>query len=261
MQRFFILKEFLRYQLSAKSKYWIHSPFVFSFINEVMNDKRNFYCFDEIEKLRAELVKNNSVIQVNDFGAGTLHGKKSERTISFIAKTSGTPAKYAQLLFRLIEHYQLKNILELGTSHGIATSYFASTAHDAKVISIEGSNSIADEAEKNLKQLALSNAKIIRGEFEKKLPEALSEMKKIDFLFLDGDHRLTSTLSYFNQCVPHLHENSVVVLDDIYWSAEMKTAWQQVCAHQSVTLSIDLFRLGILFFRKDRAKEHFILRY
>ena len=118
---------------------------------------------------------------------------------------------------------------------------------------------IADEARKIFNQLNRTNINLIQGTFEEKFLSTLTEIKQVDFLYLDGNHRLKPTLEYFITCLPFLHENSIVVLDDIYWSSEMKQAWTEIKTHPSVTLSIDLFRIGILFFRKDRHKAHFRL--
>ncbi|MEI7801061.1 MAG: class I SAM-dependent methyltransferase [Bacteroidota bacterium] len=259
MSKLFSAKEFIRYLLEGKSKYYIHSPFVFEFVNEVLNDERSFYCYEEIESFRKILCIDDSIIEVEDFGAGSQLEKKNKRTISFIAKTSAAPKKYAQLLFRLIEHYKCKNILELGTSLGVTTLYLSASNHNEKVFSIEGSKGIADEARKNFNQLNRTNINLIQGTFKEKLLSTLTEIKQVDLLYLDGNHRMKPTLEYFTTCLPFLHENSFVVIDDIYWSNEMKQAWTEIKMHPSVTLSIDLFRMGILFFRKDRHKEHFRL--
>lgn len=259
MNKLFATKEFLFYLIKAKSKYYVHSPFVFEFVNEVLNDTRSFYSYEEIESTRKLLSMDDSMIEVEDFGAGSQHKKKNKRTISFIAKTSAAPKKYSQLLFRIIEYYKCKNILELGTSLGVTTLYLSASNHHKNVFTIEGSKVIADEARKNFNQLNRTNINLILGTFEEKLLPTLTEIKQVDILYLDGNHRLKPTLEYFNTCLPFLHENSIVVIDDIYWSSEMKQAWTEIKLHSSVTLSIDLFRMGILFFRKDRHKEHFRL--
>ena len=261
MNKFFSAQEYLFYLFESKTKYYIHSPFVFSFINDVLNDKRDFYCYNEIEKLRNELKENELKIDVDDFGAGSLLENRNKRSISFIAKTSAAPQKYAQLLFRIIQFYKCENILELGTSLGVTTSYLSAINYGNKIYSIEGSHSIAAEAKKNFQSLERTNIQLIIGKFEERLNPTLNEMKHLDFLYLDGNHRLEPTINYFKQCLPYLNENSIVVLDDIYWSPEMKQAWNQIKSNASVTLSIDLFRMGILFFRKDKNKEHFRLRF
>ncbi len=259
MNKLFSAKEFINYLLRGKSKYYIHSPFVYDFVKEVLNDKRNYYCYEEIEFYRDLWCKDDSIIEVEDFGAGSHLEKKNKRSIGFIAKTSAAPKKYAQLLFRIIEYYKCLNILELGTSLGITTLYLSAYNKKGNVFSIEGSKVIANEAKKKFIQLNRSNIQLIQGTFEEKLIPTLNEIKQVDFLYIDGNHKLKPTLDYFNTCLPYLHENSIVILDDIYWSHEMKQAWNEIKKQPSVTLSLDLFRVGILFFRKDRDKEHFRL--
>ncbi len=259
MSKLFTAKEYIKYLIAGKSKYYIHSPFVFEFVNEVLNDKRCFYCYEEIESYRKLLRKKDSVIEIEDYGAGSQFEKKNKRSISFITKTSSAPEKYAQLLFRIVEFYNCKNLLELGTSLGITSLYLSAGNRQSCVYSIEGSKAIADEAKKTFEQFSRTNIQLTHGLFDEKLLPVLNKIKRLDFLYLDGNHRLKPTLDYFNTCLPFLHENSIVVLDDIYWSTEMMQAWIEIKKHHSVTLSIDLFRMGILFFRKDRSKEHFRL--
>ena len=85
----------------------------------------------------------------------------------------------------------------------------------------------------------------------------LKEHNQLDFVFFDGNHKKKPTLSYFKQCLEVAHEDSIFIFDDIYWSTEMTEAWQEIKKHPKVTLSIDCFEMGIVFFKKEQAKEHF----
>jgi len=58
------------------------------------------------------------------------------------------------------------------------------------------------------------------------------------------------------------HNETILIFDDIHWSAQMEEAWEIIKQHNSVTLSIDLFFIGIVFLRKDfKVKQHFSLRF
>ena len=92
------------------------------------------------------------------------------------------------------------------------------------------------------------------------LSEKLEGTRKIDFAFIDGNHRKAPTLNYTNQIIKKSHSNSILILDDIYWSSEMNDAWEELKNHPQVTLSIDIFHKGFLFFRKGIEKQHFYLR-
>ena len=57
-------------------------------------------------------------------------------------------------------------------------------------------------------------------------------------------------------------KETILIFDDIHWSAEMEKAWAEIKANPSVTLTIDLFFIGLVFVRKaQKEKEHFIIRY
>jgi predicted O-methyltransferase YrrM len=183
--------------------------------------------------------------------------------VAQIANSSLKKPKYARLLYRLVKYFQPQQVLELGTSLGITTAYLAFAKKDADVITMEGSTAIASVAEQNFKQLRLNTIKIITGNFDKTLPEALSlQPSAFSFAFIDGNHRKEPTLKYFHQLLEKSNESTVMVFDDIHWSREMEEAWEGIKQHSSVTLTIDLFFIGLVFFRKEqKEKEHFVIRF
>ncbi len=240
----------------------VHSPFVFSFVKEVLNDHRGFYCFKTIEALREELKQNQTLLTVEDFGAGSNFTKFRQRSVSSIAASALKTKKFSQLLFRMVNYYQPKTILELGTSLGITTSYLACAKSDAKVITMEGSPEIASVARQNFAQLGIQNIQLIEGNFDVTLPQTLQTLSSLDFAFVDGNHRKEPTLAYFQQLLQKQNEHSIFVFDDIYWSEEMEEAWNEIKSHPAVTLTVDLFFIGLVFFRKEnKAKQHFAIRH
>jgi predicted O-methyltransferase YrrM len=257
------LKYFKYFTTAANGRgHGIHSPFVYDFILNVLNRTKKPFAWKQAEQLRNSLLNNHQTVEVEDFGAGSFSQKTKTRKISDIARSAAKPRKYAQLLYRLVEHYSCRNIIELGTSLGISTTYMAFANSGARVITCEGSAAIANISRENFKLLQLHNITVLTGEFEQSLPTALAEMPLVDLFFIDGNHRLEPTLHYFNKILPHLHENSIVVFDDIHWSNEMETAWAQIKTHEAVSETIDVFFLGIAFFRKaQKAKQHFSIRY
>jgi predicted O-methyltransferase YrrM len=134
-------------------------------------------------------------------GAGSVKGLKKSRKVKEIAQNSAKSAKYAQLLFRIVNHFQPKTILELGTSLGISTSYLASVNSESAVFTIEGSKEIAEIARNNFHELELTNIRSISGNFDSELPLMLERIETLDFVFFDGNHRKEPTLNYFEQCL------------------------------------------------------------
>ncbi|MFZ1529230.1 MAG: class I SAM-dependent methyltransferase [Ferruginibacter sp.] len=256
--------KYLRYYLSASNGkgHGIHSPFVFEFIKFVLNDKKPYPCYIEIERLRERLLKDRSVIEVEDFGAGSSVIKSSKRVLKDMAASSLKPKKYAQLLYRMAQKYQPVNMVELGTSFGITTAYLATGNPAAKIYTLEGSASIASIAKNNFTSLGIKNIELVPGDFNDTLPAVLTGLKTVDFAFVDGNHRKAPTLQYLQQLAAMANENAIFVFDDIHWSAEMEEAWQKIKAHPAITLTIDLFFIGIVLFKKDfKAKQHFVIRF
>lgn len=254
---FTLALKYLRYLITAANGkgHGVHSPFVFEFITRVLNDNRRFYAFDGIEKIRTQLLSNHTLIEIQDFGAGSRVAKNNSRKICDVAKSSLKPAKYSQLLFRMIDYYGPKQIIELGTSLGITTAYLASPNPAANVTTFEGSETIAQIAKQNHGSLGLANISLRQGNFDEELPRWLAQNKKVDFAFIDGNHAYKPTMAYFEALLDVVEDHTILVFDDIHWSKEMEGAWAQISAHSRVTLSIDLFFIGIVFFRKEFAQK------
>jgi predicted O-methyltransferase YrrM len=256
--------KFLGYWLKASNGkgHGVHSPFVFDFITHVLNDKKAYYCYEPVENLRQELLSDERVLTIEDFGAGSHTNARKKRSIQSIARNALKPKKYGQLLFRIANYYQPAQLLELGTSLGITSAYLASANSHAKLLTLEGAPEVAAVATSNFTKLALENITVITGNFDETLQPALDAMKTIDLAFIDGNHREEPTVRYFKQLLSHCRENTILVFDDIHWSEEMERAWESIKANEQVLLSIDLFFIGLIFFKKEfKVKQHFMIRF
>jgi len=262
MANIFAARQFISYFAKARTVYNTHSPFLYEFTQKVLEDDRHYYAFDELEVLRQKLLHTNTEIEFVDFGAGSKNlGKRSTRKMKDIARTSLISPLKAKWMFRLIDFLKPTNILELGTSLGLSALYMQSAALNAPLITLEGNPASAQVAQKNFSIFPYAkNIFLEVGKFEDTLNPALQSLGKVDFVFMDGNHQKMPTLQYFEQIKPFLSEKSVVILDDIYWSEGMADAWSRLKNDSQVTLSVDLFHFGILFFRKEnKEKEHHIL--
>ena len=262
--RFQLGFKYLSYLFSSTNGkgHGIHSPFVFDFITKVLNDKTAYSAYHQVETFRGQLLNDNSVLKVDDPGAGSSVTKANQRSISSIAKNAAKPKKFGQLLFRIIKYYQPKTIIELGTSLGITTSYLCHANPVAKLITMEGSQAIASVAERNFETQQLNNVQLVLGNFDSTLSSVVRGLSSIDFAFIDGNHRKEPTERYFKQLLERTTNDSILVFDDIHWSKEMEQAWEIIKDDHRVTCSIDLFFIGIIFFRAEfRAKQHFTIRF
>lgn len=262
--------KYLTYYLTASNGegHGIHSPFVFDFIRNVLNDKTRYEDYEKIEKLRNKLLKDQTILTIEDLGAGSSSSALKQRSVSSIASRAVKPKKYAQLIYRIAKYYQPHSIIELGTSLGITTSYLSLASPGGKVFTLEGSGEIANVARQNFKVLELQDSgraasiNLIEGNFDHTLPTVLYTLTSVDLSFIDGNHRREPTENYFYWLLEKANSNSIFIFDDIHWSGEMEQAWRHIKEHPATRCSIDLFFVGIVFLRQEfKEKQHFKIRF
>ncbi|MFA7473244.1 MAG: class I SAM-dependent methyltransferase [Spirosomataceae bacterium] len=218
--------------------------------------------YKDLELLRRELKASNQLIEVLDLGAGSRVNKSNRRKISQIAKNAEKPTKFGELFFRITESLQPATIVELGTSLGLTTLYFSRAQPNGTVYTFEGCPETSKIAIRNFEKLQANNIQLFTGNIDHILADTLIHIDKpLDLVYFDANHRYEPTIRYFETCLPYVHNESLFIFDDIYWSDEMMQAWQKIKADPRVTVTIDLFWIGLIFFRKEQAKENFTLRF
>ena len=261
---FTLINKYISYLWKASNGHGhgVHSPFVFAFIKNVLNTKSKGPSIDAIELYRQRLLNNQKEINILDLGAGADPKGNKSRTIAQIAKGALKPKKYSSLLSRIVKYYQPSQVLEMGTSLGITTCYLAHGVPNASVVTMEGAPTVAHEALTTFKNLGFQNIQLIEGNFDQSLPNYLQSVSTIGIAYVDGNHRYEPTMQYFNLLLTKSDEHSIFIFDDIHWSSEMEKAWAEIKADARVSLTIDLFYIGIVFLRKEqKEQEHFIIRY
>jgi predicted O-methyltransferase YrrM len=255
------IRHFLRFYAAAVTKYQLHSPFVFEIAYAALEDTRWYYAFEHVEMLRNRMLDSQLRLNILDYGSGGhADGSPAQHTrkLSTVVRQSSSSVGQGQYLFRMVNHFQPKTILELGASVGMGTMYMASAARNARVIALEGSADCAHVARTNLDTLQLQHVEVREGPFKDTLQKALADLQQLDLVFLDGDHRMEPTLDYFEQCLAYAHDKTVFILDDMYHSEEMSRAWEVIKAHPRITLTIDFFEASMVFINPDfKVKQHF----
>lgn len=257
-----LAQDYMTFLVSAKSSagHGIHSPMVYEFVRNVIRPTPSCPQLEEIEWYRSWQENSSINIKKSTFGAGSRLAQEST-TISKLIRNSSVSSKTGAFLFRLAQWLNAKNILELGTSIGISTMYLASACPKATILTLEGDAKRAAYARDSFEFMGWENIKLVEGDFDLTLSKLFDSSTKFDLVFFDGNHSAEPTLRYFMQCLNEKHENTVFVFDDIRWSNEMFRAWEVISKHKSVTVSIDLFSLGVVFFRNGMPKQHFMINF
>jgi predicted O-methyltransferase YrrM len=132
-------------------------------------------------------------------------------------------------------------------------------ASTQKVYTLEGCPNTLSIAKETFEVLQINNVETVAGNFDDTLPSLLEKLNQVDFIYFDGNHTKSATLHYFNLALAKANENSLFIFDDIYWSEEMIDAWKIIKADQRVSITIDLYFIGLVFFKKGQAKENFTI--
>lgn len=253
--------DYLLHRLTAKNRHGLHSPFVYRLVDEVIYDFSAKKLYHHIEEARKRLLNDKRQITVTDLGAGSHLNNNREKQVSDIARNALKSPRLAQLIYRLVANQQPRNIIELGTCLGTTTLYLQQAAPKADVYTLEGCPQTAGVAAEVFKQEQANNITQQIGNFDDTLKPLIDSLPELDFVYVDGNHQKEATLRYFEWCLPKVHENTLLIFDDIYWSEGMKEAWAAIKAHPQVTVTVDLFWIGLVFFKKGQAKEDFKIKF
>lgn len=251
-------KTYIYFLFTSKNQHGIHSPFVYQLITKCFYDKSNYPAYTIWQSVQQAYFKSKQILEMDDVGAGSHVFKSQKRSIAAVAKNAGTSFKRAKLLYRIAKYFSVKSALELGTSLGLG-SIALSLNKNLHLTTVEACKNTIEIANSSAESLALHHIHFVNSTFDTYL-ETISPTQKFDLIFVDGHHQKEATLGYFEKLLTHVHNDSVMIFDDIYWNKSMTEAWQKMKKHPSVKVSIDTYFWGILFFRKEQAKEHFKIR-
>jgi len=254
----FKISSFFIFLFKCKNKHGIHSPFVYDLLTQCLNTSTNLKKRSTFKKVKAYYHANKQEIEVTDFGQGSTYFKGNKRQIAAIAKIAGIKTKNAFTLIRFVEYFKPKEILEIGTSLGLATTVLQLGNPTANITTLEGCQQTSNIAKKMFLKFNFNNIHLVEGNFDTTLQNVLN--KKYDLIFFDGNHNKEATLKYFKQCLPFIHNDSIFIFDDIYWSKRMQQAWNEIKNNHLVTVTIDTYYWGIVFFRKEQKKQHFTIK-
>jgi len=242
----------VKYWWTSKNAHGLHSPFLFSFFNEVIKKKAKVPC--DLKLIRKQLLKKDSLLEYIDPKTDFTFRK----SISNIAKGSLSKPNFSLFLSHLIQWQSYSTVLETGTSLGY-NSLFLSKTTQAKILTIEGSIKIYEFANEFHVNHESQNINVVYGNIHEILSDNISLIKP-DLIFLDADHQSNSILNQI-ECIKRTHIPKCIVIHDIYWSPDMLKAWEVIVADQYFSLTIDIFEAGIIFPVYGGVKQHFNIRF
>lgn len=252
----FIFKSYFLYFFTAKRKVGSFSPFVQKFSKAVLHQNIDLEIERKVNVLRSFYVNENKNLAIEDYGAGS-KSKKIKNTINTkdLVEKVAVPKKYGKILSNLIQHYNIKQVLELGTSLGIGSAYLS----NANVVSVEGNSALAEYTKNSLLKHQIDSVQIITAKFDDVLEDLLVK-NHFELIYIDGNHTFEATKRYFETILKQEKKPTIVIFDDVYWSAGMNNAWKYIKGNKNSSICIDLFKFGIVFLHfEEEQKEDIVL--
>lgn len=255
----FHIWEYCKYFFLREGVYSLQSPFVYQLYKGLLLYRKTNKTGDtELEKTRKAFINSRKHVEIEDMGAGSRFASTGRRKLSSLVRNSTSPLKYSLLYQFLCKNTPANTVLELGTSVGLNTGYMAA-ATKGNLFTFEGSSKLMKLAKSHLNKN--STIHFIEGDITETLPLHLKKGIPVDFVLLDANHTYDATLLYCQWIWPHLHEGSILVIGDIHWSSGMKKAWEKIINLPGVTLCLDFFECGVVFFNPSLRHEKYILYY
>ncbi len=249
---------YIKFLFRSTNQHGVHSPFIYDFVTKCLYDKSKHSAYSDLFNYRKILKSTKIKLDIIDLGEGSKVLDSNQRAVSKMVNVSSSSKKESRLLFRVSQYFKFNNVLELGSSLGIGTYAFALGNPKSKITTIEGCPNTSDYTKSNFKKLQVENVNFLKGDFT----NVISTLNDVSFdcIYFDGHHNKEATIKYFESLLTKIQNDSIFIFDDMYWSKGMTEAWKYIKAHKAVTVTLDCFHLGFVFFRKEQAKEHFKIR-
>jgi predicted O-methyltransferase YrrM len=219
-----------------------------NFDDYLLNIDLKPYSILEPDYYRKKLLNSKDKIVMSDFGAGSNKFKSNERIVGEVASISGTSSEFGLFYHKIVQEFRITKILELGTSVGIATNYFATASKSVKVTGIEACRQTCEFLCRKLEKLNITNVEIVNNDFDSVFDNNLLGDTKFDLVFIDGNHRGSAVLKYYEILLEkNINSPSIIIVDDINWSRDMHNAWEKIVNMDKSKTYLNLFRSGLVF--------------
>jgi len=230
----------------------IHSPFLFYLITEVIENKEKlpqFKSFKQLKKKVLDLIDDSSDSSVkkiyDQFDIRYTKPKKLFKKVEL-------PEKYRQIVFHLIGEFKPSLIVHYGPTLGVNLAALATANLESHIYQLINDPFCELISKRLLNDSANSNIQFIH---ENSVPEIIPEFALLN-CFSEPALSQSIIQNYINQ---H-SDDGVLIIRGIHESKEMESIWQNTIADQNIRVSLDLFEIGIILFRKGLQKENFILK-
>ena len=207
----------------------VHSPFVYDLITTVIEEKRPYYCYKRLSTIRKKLQKNCAYIKYD----GRIY------TVKEVLKKYCLTENEDRLLFRLANRFRPTTTYVMGSDLGLALLYLTSWSEYVNCVVLEPEESVAHFASKIVDKYSSAYFDI-RVFYNTRI----EDNENIDFIVLNSPFCIDA----YKIFLPHINDNSIMVVTGINASQKSRDTWKAICDTPKVTVTLDLYNLGIALF-------------
>lgn len=245
----------LLYRILRRRKgFGVHSPFVYNLITKVIEEKCSYYCFYDIELVRRQLYYRETFFPWID---RRREKQPAKLAIGEIVRREAVGKKQGALLFRLANYFKPKHILQVGGSVGLSTLYLTAYSPDVACVVLENMPSLAAVAREVWKKGARVPIDLRVGPYNTLLSAALQQMERLDFVFFNRLEASDDREALVDACIEKACSETVIVMSGIQANPTMRAFWRSVCARPEVTVTLDLYTMGIVLFNRKLHKRDY----
>jgi hypothetical protein len=222
-----MLTSYLKYLLKRKSEYSIHSPFVYDFMRKVLNDNGSNRDYDTIYRI-ARLLDKRKHIHYN-------------------------LRKQSRFLYRMVRYFEPDSVVSFGHMSALNATAMA-LGHMQTNVYLEQSENFLEV----LNSMGVVNVNLIQPEeFDSRRFRHLNT----GFVFFSRDSFEEDTWDYLTDCLNYKTSDSIFVFEGIHHNRDMEDAWEEIKENEDVSVTFDLYCVGMVFFREGIEKQDFVLKY
>lgn len=222
-----MILSYLKYLLQRKSEYSIHSPFVYDFMRKVVNDHGSNRDYDTIYRV-ARLLDRRKHINYN-------------------------LRKQSRLLYRMVRCFEPDSVVSFGHISALNATAMALGNMLTKVYLEQSENFL-----ETLNSMGVVNVNLIQpAEFDS------THFRRLNtgFVFFSRGSFEEDTWDYLVDCLSYKTSDSVFVFEGIHHNRAMEDAWEEIKANEDVSVTFDLYCVGMIFFKEGIEKQDFVLKY
>ena len=224
---------FRRYKRSKG--FGIHSPFAFNFVLKVLRERNQYYAYDNIHAAH--------------WGATRLATtKESKHILSY---------KYAKMIFRIACHFNPTSILQVGTSHGVASKALLSVSSSTQLYSYVGVTHNRKIYESTTSDVAHRITKF--DDINEAIASYIASLPHDNAPFIIINHIDKGNRLIIDTASNAISQGGIVIVCNINKNKTIKESWDEIKSNMPHGMSFSNDKIGVIVGHKHLPLQHFSL--